>query len=402
MTRRPAIYALLALLSPSLAVAQPTTVLYLDGANAPAPLVRKVDDRLRALLVERGIAVVDPPAATAGTESGISDVRKDLDAGIAAWKALSLESAQAALSKAEAGAVAAAESPQAPSILADARLHLGLVALALGKAADADRVFRKVAVADPDRRLDVRSFPPDVIDAYEKSRKAIAAAPPCELTLTADPPSAALYVDGRTAAAPVLKLPCGEHLVAAAAEGGTAGEKIDLVEGKTARALRVAPDPARLAAAARAAAKKGDDTALARALDAVAASAGADRVIAWDLRSVAGRVESPMRLRDRETRGPAMRTALADLASTAAPDPALRSALTALLTGVPQPDLDGDTPVAATPAREKHRAERKGIAGWIWWTAGGVAILAAGGAAAALAQPADGQTGDSVSVTVDK
>lgn len=400
MTRRPALLALVAFLAPAAARAQPTTLVYLDGANAPAPLVRKIDERLRALLDERGIALVDLPAAATGPEGRITQARKDLDAGISAWKLLSLETAQSSLAAAESGAIAAAEFPQAAAILAEARLHLGLVALAVGKNADADRVFRKVAIADPDRRLDVRSFPPDVIAAYEKSRKAIAAAPPCELTLSAEPASAALYVDGRTAGAPVVKLPCGEHLIAAAAEGGTSGEKVDLTEPKTARALRVAPDPARIASSARAAAKKGDETMLARALDALAAAAGAERVLAWDLRSVNGRVESPMRLRDRETRGPMMRTAIADLASSAAPDPALRSAITSLLTGVPQ--AAPEATAVSSSSRAKRRAGRNGIAGWIWWTAGGVAVLAAGGAAAALAQPSDGAGGDSVSVTVEK
>lgn len=393
---RPAALAFVAWIAAAPALGATPSVLpfYLEGSNAPAPLVSRVDERLRAAFAERGIPVASEPAPAAPSDARVAAARKDLEKGLAAYRALQLETAIPSLREAEAGALAAPDSADAPKILADARIYLGLIAQATGKEAEADRLFRAVAVTDPERRLDSKQFPPDTVAVYEKSRKAVAAGPFADVALSATLEGASFFADGRPLSAATARLSFGEHLLLATADGASAGETVLVGEPKIAWRATIVPDITKLDATLRAAAKRGDEAAILRAADAVAAAAGAGRILFWDLRSVGGHIEAPLRLRDTGSRG-ASRPSVADLGAGVAFDSSMRAAVALLFS----PE---SAPIVAT-RESRHRptaSTRKGAGGWIWWAAGGLAIVAAGGAAAALAQPAS--SGDKVAVTVER
>jgi hypothetical protein len=383
--------------TPRMAGAEPassgptTTLVYLDGSGAPAAFASKIEERLRATLADHGIAIADTPQPAA-PEAKLAAAKKDLDKGIAAYRALSINDAVAALQAAETEALGAAEVPQAAGIVADARLYRGLISLAGGNDAEAQKQLRAVLVLDPERKLESHAFAPDVVAAFEKARKAVVNGPSGELTVLCDADDAAMTVDGRPVTGPV-KLPFGEHLIAAAADAGSAGDKLDLALPSVTRALKLQPDPGKLVAAVRAAAKHGDDASLARALDLVASASSAPRVLVWDLRSNAGHIEAPMRFRDAP--GHAFsRATVADLGNGVTPDNALRAAVGTLL----NPVIDHPVAVGTPGHARSHRPSGGGIAPWVWWVGGGLAVVAAGGAAAALAQPPAG--GDNVAVKV--
>ena len=366
---------------------------YLDGANAPAPLVSRVDDRLHAILSERSIAIATIPDAPTAPEARIASAKKELEKGIAAYRALQLDTALPALTAAEKDALGVPESPEAPKVLADARIYLGIMAAATGTQTEADRLFRMVAATDPDRRLDSKQFPPDTVAAYEKSRKAVAAASFGDVALSASAEGVAFLADGKPISGANAHLSFGEHLLLASGEAGTAADRFEVTESKSAWRANIAPDPRGLLTALRAAAKRGDEAAILKTADALAAASGAGRVLLWDLRSTSGRVEAPLRFHDLGARS-LSRASIADLGAGTSPDPALRTALASLLA----PET---APLLATKIPEPRRARparKGGVGNWVWWTAGGIALLAAGGAAAALSQPPPG--GEKVAVSV--
>lgn len=367
----------------ALLLLQSTLVVYLDSGGAPAQWERAAEDSIRKALVERGVTLLpEPVAAASAGDAKIATAKKDLERGIAAYRALALDGAVNALNAAQAGALAAPESREAPAIVADARVYLGVVALATGNAAESDKQFRRVAIADPERKLSSKSFSPDIVKAYEKARKAVIALP--KMTLAIDAPAeAALLVDGRSATSP-LEVPPGEHVIAAISEAGAAGTVSDAPSVQ----LRIVPDGAKALAAMRAAAKSRDDAALARAIDSLALATQAARVLTWDLRSKEGRVEAPMRMK--ESGKPQFRFAVAELGSAPGnTDKPVRAALSQLL-AKEVASRNGGTP----PVRKKSRY------GWAWWAGGAAAVLAAGAAGAVLAQPPAGE--DKVNVIVEK
>ncbi len=376
---------LIALLAPAPAFAQ-TALVYLDSGGAPAQWERAAEEGIRAALNERGISLVPEPTPAPSIDAKIAAAKKDLDRGIAAYRELSLDAAVSALTAALNAARDVPESREAPAIAGDARVYLGVVALANGNAKGADDWFRKAAIGDPERRLSSKSFAPDIVAAYEKARKAVEAGPQVELEIDA-PADAALFVDGRPAISPV-KVPAGEHLVAAMSEAGTGGAIADAPSVQ----LRVVADGAKALAAARAAAKSRDDAALARALEALASATEAERVLTYDLRSKDGRVEAPMRLKEAGKKE--FRFAVAELGSapTSVERP-IKGALNQLLNGsVASSRGGGGGGNTRPPATRKY--------GWAWWAGGAVAVLAAGAAGVALAQPPPGD--DTVTIVVEK
>lgn len=374
----------------------PTLVVYLDMGKAPPALEQRVDERLRAALEEKGVPLVADPGRVpiGGSGDPLADARRELDRGVKAYRELDLDTAIAALRAAEEKAPAAATSTGIAGVVAEVRVTLGLIALAQGKTADADEHFRRAAVLEPERRLDTRDNPPEVVAAYETARRAVVKGPACELTLSTKPANAKATVDGRPAIG-TLRLPCGVHFVQASTELGSAGERIELVQPRALIALVIAPDAAAMVSSLRSAARRGDDGAAGAAADALAAVSGADRVILWDLRQQGGRVEAPLRLRD-VSKSAFTWQVVADLGTAAAPDAALRKAVGELL---------DDEHVAAAPAtprtRTKTPAGAKALPAWVWWAAGGLALAAAGGATAIAingSKPED----DEVVIVVEK
>ena len=378
--------------------AQPTLPVYLGLGGAPPALHQRVEERLTAILVDRGVPLVRPPADAASTvEARVAEAKRELERGVAAYRKLDLDIAIAALGAAEEKATASPAAIEAAGIVAEARVHLGLIALATGKAAEADTLFRRVAALDPERRIDGRLHPPEVVAAYEKARRAVASGPQCDLTLSAKPASATITVDGRPASGTV-RLPYGEHFVQASTDLGSAGERVELAQPRSLAELSVRSKPGTLVEGLRAAARRGDDAAAGAAADALAAATGARRVVIWDLRQQGGRVEAPMRLRSVDARAFTWGV-VADLGTAAAPDVPLRKAVAELLdesraTASGEPGRP--PPGGATP-------RSRGMPAWVWWAAGGAALAAAGGAAL-LAFPPNGskQPGDDVVIVVEK
>lgn len=384
------------LLAANGAAAPPTLPIYIGGGGAPPALAQRVDERLRSILGERVSVVSEPQAPPAGTtpETRLAEARRDLERGVKAYQMLALDEAVPALQSAETRAFAAAGAPPAAAVLAEARTHLGLIALATGKTSQADAIFRSVAALDPDRRLDGRIHPPEVVAAYEKARRAVAAGPQCDLTLAAAPAGATITVNGKPASGTV-RLPYGEHLVqASVGEIASAGQKVELSQARALVSVEV-PVGAAFSSAIRAAARRGDEAAVGAAADALAAAAGAKRVLLWDLRSANGRVEAPMRMRDAVAKAFTWQVN-ADLGTAASPDAALRRAVTEILEETPTA-----VPVAI-PQRPKKPAEMRRLPPWVWWAAGGVALAAAGGAAAYTMTGSREKPGDEVVVVVDK
>lgn len=367
----------------------PTLPVYLDQGKAPSALEQRVEERLRAALEARGVPVLaSPAAAVADGPDGLQEAKRELERGVKAYRELELETAVSALRAAEEKAALTLSSPGVASVVAEARVHLGLIALAKGKAGDADEHFRRVAALEPDRRIDGRLHPPEVVAAYEKARGAVARSPFCELTLSSKPSSAKILLDGRPASGTV-RVPYGVHYVQASTDLGAAGQRVELAQPRALASLAIAPDAGAALASLRAATRRGDDASAGAAADALAASAGAGQVILWDLRQQGGRVEAPMRLRDV---GQAAFTwqAVADLGTAAAPDVPIRRALGELL----------DQRVATVTGPQPPGGSRS-LPSWVWWAAGGVALAAAGGAAAFTLNGAKSEN-DEVVIVVEK
>jgi len=357
-----------------IAAQPPTLTVYLDLGKAPPALEQRVDERLRAALEGKGVPLVADPgrAPIGGSGDPLADAKRELERGVKAYRELDLDTAIAALRAAEEKAPAAATSPGIAGVVAEARVTLGLIALAQGKTDDADEHFRYAAGLEPERRLDGRDNPPEVVAAYENARRNVVKGPTCELTLASKPANARTTVDGRTATGTV-RLSYGVHFVQASTDAGTAGERVDLAQPRALVTLAVAPDPVAITAALRAAARRGDDAAAGAAADALAALSGAQRVVLWDLRQQGGRVEAPLRLRD-VAKNAFTWQVVADLGTAAAPDTALRKAVADLL------DEARAAAPAATPRTKTPGT--KALPTWVWWAAGGVALAAAGGATA--------------------
>lgn len=373
-------------------MAPPTLPVYLDLGKAPSALEQRVDASLRSALEEQGVTIVaDPPVdeRAGSARDPLADAKRELETGVKAYAKLDVDTAIPALRAAEQRASAALTSPAIAGIIAEARVTLGLIALAQGKAGDADEHFRRATSLDPDRRMDTRLQPPEVVAAYDAARTAVAKSPMCELTLSTKPANAKVLVDGRPASG-TIRLPYGVHYVAAASEAGVAGERVDLAQTRALVTLEIRPDAGALLQSVRAAARRGDDAALGVAADALAAATGAERVILWDLRSQKGRVEAPLRLRD-ATKGAFTWQVVADLGTAAAPDVPLQKALAELL---------GDAPVARR-TKPPRSGGSKALPNWVWWAAGGVALAAAGGAAV-LTLDGGSSGDDEVVVVVEK
>ena len=379
------------LLAAALLMAPPTLPVYLDLGKAPPALEQRINDRIRASLQEQGVPIApDPSSPLIGGADPIADAKRELETGVKAYAKLDLDTALPALRAAEQRASAALTSPAVAGIVAEARVTLGLISLAQGKTGEADEHFRRAASLEPDRRLDGRLHPPEVVTAYDAARASVAKSPMCELTLALKPAGGRITVDGRPASGTV-RLPYGVHYIAAASEAGVTGERVELTQPRALVALEIRPDPNVALASLRAAAKRGDDVALGAAADALAAAAGAERVILWDLRSQKGRVEAPMRLRD-VTEAAFTWQVVANLGTAAAPDAPLQKALAELL---------GDSPVARRTPPPRLRGGSRSLPSWVWWAAGGVAIAAAGGAAA-LTLDGGKSEDDEVVVVVEK
>ena len=385
--------ALMVLATPP-GVQPPTLAVYLDLGKAPPALEQRVDERLRAALEDKGVPLVADPgqAPLGGSGDPLADAKRELDLGEKAYRELDLDTAIAALRAADDKAPAAATSPAIAGVVAEARVTLGLIALAQGKSGDADDHFRHAAVLEPDRRLDARNNPPEVVAAYESVRRAVLKAPMCELTLSTKPVSAKVTIDGRPATGTV-RLPYGVHFVQASTDLGSAGERVELAQPRALVSLAVAPDASAMLLALRAAARRGDDDAAGAAADALAMAAGAERVVLWDLRQQGGRVEVPLRLRE-VSKNAFTWQVVADLGTAAAPDAALRKAVAELL------DEAHSAEPKPTP-RVKKPPGTKTLPAWVWWAAGGVALAAAGGAAAIAISDSKAED-DEVVIVVEK
>lgn len=386
------LFALMILAAPP-GAQPPTLPVYLDLGKAPASLEHRVEERLRAALEEHGVPIVADPGETpfAGGDA-LSEAKRELDRGTKAYRELDLGVAAAALRAAEERATQTLSSPAVAAIVIEARVHLGLLELAQGKAGDADEHFRRAASLDPEHRLDGRLHPPEVVAAYEKARGAVAKGPACELTLSTKPASAKVTVDGRPASG-TMRLPYGVHYVQASTDLGAAGERVDLSQPRALTSLSIAPDAGNALASLRAAARRGDDAAVGVAADTLAAASGAERVILWDLRQQGGRVEAPMRLRDVPLAAFTWQV-VADLGTAAAPDVPVRRAVAEL--------LDQPVGVAVPITRKPKQVGSKSLPNWVWWAAGGVALAAAGGAAAVTLNGAAKSEDDEVVIVVEK
>ncbi len=371
-------------------------LVYVEGAGAPKPLAARVDERLRALLSERGFTVTGPPAPTAPPVPPLDDARRGLARGIDLYRTLSLDAAVRALLEADALAVSSPD-PEAASIARQARLYLGIVALATGDVDGARARFRQSAVLDPGRRLETRSFSPEVVDAYEQARRAVLGGPVGELRVVVTP-GAQVHIDGSAARSLPAVLPYGEHLVQATTESGDAVERVELDGATRTVELAMTANPAKALASLRAAVQRGDPAGSNAAGDALARQAGTPRWLAWDLRQTRGRIEALVKTRSIRPRGPS-RATIVDLGASASIDAPLRRAVERLfaprVASRSTPENDETAIPAGRPAAKSGGSPRLGR--WIWWAAGGVAVVAAGTAAIASAPPPD----DRVSVTVE-
>src|SRR5205085_11787485 len=117
--------------------AKPATLpVYLDLGKAPPALEQRVNERLRAALEEQGLPIAaDPGWPLLGGVDPITDAKRELDRGEKAFAKLDLDTAIPALHTAEERASTAVTSSAAAGIIADARVALGLIALAQGKTA---------------------------------------------------------------------------------------------------------------------------------------------------------------------------------------------------------------------------------------------------------------------------
>lgn len=371
----------------------PTLPVYLDMGKAPVPLAQRVEERIRAALEEHGVPIVADPGEPSGADGDpLSEAKRELDRGTKAYRELDLDVAATALRAAEERAAQTLSSAAVAAVVIEARVHLGLLALARGKTGEADEHFRRAASLDPERRLDGRLHPPEVVAAYEKARGAVSKGPVCELTLSAKPANAKVLVDGKPASGTV-RLAYGVHYIQASTDLGSAGERVDLSQPRALSSLTLAPDAGTALASLRAAARRGDDAAAGVAADALAAASGAERVVLWDLRQQGGRVEAPMRLRD-VRQGAFTWQVLADLGTAAAPEAAIRRAIEEL--------LDQPAGVAVPITRKKPPDGSKSLPSWVWWAAGGVALAAAGGAAAFTLNGAAKNEDDEVVIVVEK
>ena len=124
-------------------------------------------------------------------------------------------------------------------LLARARLGADL-----GNKAEVKRDLGRAVVLDPELTLDPGLFPPDLVRTFRRIKQRTRHV---SLTITTSPPGHPVWVDGkRRGQAPVLvKLPPGEHFVAAGWRGTTRGKVVPVGE-QGVRVTLAAPQRARL------------------------------------------------------------------------------------------------------------------------------------------------------------
>ncbi|MBN2362024.1 MAG: PEGA domain-containing protein [Deltaproteobacteria bacterium] len=115
------------------------------------------------------------------------------------------------------------------TLLADIHLLSGQIAVAAGRAVEAQREFALAAVLEPTRTLHPGLYPPEVVAAYQQAQQELKALAPGALVVEAVPAEAQLYLDGEfSGSSPLLvpELAAGLHYVTAVVQGRLARTRV--------------------------------------------------------------------------------------------------------------------------------------------------------------------------------
>ncbi|RME51937.1 MAG: PEGA domain-containing protein [Deltaproteobacteria bacterium] len=156
---------------------------------------------------------------TATREAALQQALALWETGKAHYLKLEFESAIAAL---EEAARQLEENPAAPlERVTDTLLYLALSYRGKGEEETASRILRDLIRLDPDIELDQAMFPPDVLEAVEAARSAVANLPKGLLFVESTPP-AEVWVAGKSygqTPVEISDLPIGRTLVRLSREG---------------------------------------------------------------------------------------------------------------------------------------------------------------------------------------
>jgi PEGA domain-containing protein len=106
--------------------------------------------------------------------------------------------------------------------LTDLHLYAGLALLAMGDKAKAAEEFRQAIAQNNKLTLSNKRFPPDVIEAFNSTKRRILSGDSTMVTLVSKPPGATVYIDGQTrGTTPIRATPlyAGRHFIRFQLEG---------------------------------------------------------------------------------------------------------------------------------------------------------------------------------------
>ncbi len=220
------------LLAPAAAGAQSQPPVYIvsvpmeDGLDAVAT---RAGAAARAAL--RGIEGVDwrtPDQRFLGYDDSALSVldraREQLEAGRGAYLQLELDSAIESLQGAVENFDAASAALEDPVDLGDALLYLGASHAFNGQQREATAVFRRLHTQMPFITPDPDTFPPEVVQLFERARPRDARRPRGVLSIESNPPGAIAYVDFLARGQTPLQIDGlveGEHVVRVTRPGAT-------------------------------------------------------------------------------------------------------------------------------------------------------------------------------------
>jgi hypothetical protein len=241
-----AVTALLALAAPQ-ADAAPRRVAVVNaaadqnaGAAAAVELRRVLGDLEPLAPIPAGNlarSLERPLAGQTATERAVAAAREALARAQSHYQSFALDRALSELARAESGLIGLVPDDAVRAVLAEIELRRGVILMGKPDRSAATAAFRLARTLAPDRTsLDAAVFDPEVVKTFAA---AAPGEPDATLEITTAYDGAQLYVDGRPATGPAVRVSAGRHLVAASfPEHRSAGQIVELTGGQT-RAIKL-------------------------------------------------------------------------------------------------------------------------------------------------------------------
>jgi hypothetical protein len=191
-----------------------------------ASVARHLRDQFRlGAMAGRSVGRAIFGAETRGMEEAIERFRAKVREGRSAYDTIKIQRAIKVLGEArELGSLVGPELTE-PDLLTQMHLYTGLSWLATGKAEQAAAEFRQAVTMGDELKLDPRKFPPDVVSAFEKSKRELRSGRPAQVEFLSKPAGASVFLDGRRLGVTPLKdhpVYPGYHFVRMELEGHAA------------------------------------------------------------------------------------------------------------------------------------------------------------------------------------